>query len=71
MNKAVKGKACIITIPVFVTTDLTTLTGYEEDRDRLIKLWHQIGFNIYTPKYDRRYYLTAEVFINHVCLIFL
>ena len=69
MSKSRKGKACILSIPYFIADGLETLDGYVADSRRLASLWSQIGFDIYQPKYDGRYHLTAEV--SNIVLLWL
>ena len=59
MLKAKKGKACIISVSHFEEYD--DVQDFEDNEDSLLDLWSKLGFDVYIPRRDLEYQLTAMV----------
>ena len=46
-----KGKACVISLSEF--KDKHELTGHKTDERKLKHFWHQIGFDVFSPRQYR------------------
>ena len=59
-----KGRALVISISKFAT--LPPLEGYVKDEAKLLLLWDQIGFDVFTPRIDENRCLTAQVRLYNI-----